>query len=843
MFRASPLLLLLPLILLTGCPGPVDTGADGGATGPFTLTKDGARFIRDGVFFDIPKNAVESDTIIQVTVIDTGIPEIPGRKRISYGFQVSPQSLVFKEPIVIGLAWLPERVPGGVQPNTFDMRRRSGNDAYLELPGPTILQNPFDESQQAIQSHTDRLGTFWVTSPANAAVAELKIDPADGAFLRVGDTQQFTAQVLDAAGAPIEGVDIVWSIVAPRVASVDATGLVTAKDPGEATLTATAAGLSASVPVRVQGTTVGPTTFIHDNPFPTGNDLWGGAISNGYAFFVGGNGTVLSKSPTSQWQRLYSAPAVTLKAAAGNFPTAAVAVGTSLNSGIVIETNGTATPTVKTFATAQPRAVWFDGTYGMAVGDGNDVVIRRNGQWVTEYSPSFESLMSVIGDGNGGFVTVGNLGSIYKYDPVNKVWNSLYDTRLSVLLLAGTLVDANGNEAWAVGANKLWHFVTNAWTAINLPASPVLATTDAIGVVDGKVVVGGATTDGAGYILTYDPAGPTWSSQALRAPQQIRGVFGAGTAGYAVGTYGAVWRYSAGSWVEESRGIYGDVVDIAVAGTSVFAAMNECLDSKCTTIQPRVVTKNSSGDWADLGTAQPFFTALTSIAAKSANEVYVGALGGMYVWNGSSWSAVNITSGVPSFNDIAICGNSLWAVGNTGAAFKGTSTGGPITTLGATSSGAKQAEDLFSVFCPNESDIWIAGDGILLENRTARVTEGVNQATWKTGWSPGAGEGFAFGDAAFGVYWDTTRLNPLIQPGGMYPDIVNSMWGNKPDNLYLVGKTLYPAVFSFGLRSDGAQWSLIDVGSEREPMSISGSSNTEVWIGTKGGGILHGVAP
>ncbi|MFL5319013.1 MAG: hypothetical protein ACJ790_05105, partial [Myxococcaceae bacterium] len=117
----------------------------------------------------------------------------------------------------------------------------------------------------------------------------------------------------------------------------------------------------------------------------------------------------------------------------------------------------------------------------------------------------------------------------------------------------------------------------------------------------------------------------------------------------------------------------------------------------------------------------------------------------------------------------------------------------------------------------------------------------INQATWHALWSPGAGEAFAFGEAHFGVYWDTTKLNLLDQPGNTYPKQITAMWGNKPDNLYAVGLTSFPTTSSFAIRNDGAFWTPVDVGSERLPTAISGSSDTEVWIGTVGGGILRGV--
>lgn len=834
--------------VLTGCPPPIDTGEDGGATGPFTVTSKGGQFVRDGVYFDIPEGAVEADTTISVRVVDDSIPEVPNRKRVSFGYRITPSALQFKQPVIIAMTWIQDRVPGGVQPNTFDMRRSSGNDAYLELPGASVVDQPL-LGLQGITARTDRLGLFWLTSPAQPAISEIKLTPED-ANLAVGGEQQFTAEILDPGGNPITDAPITWSVVAPRVAAVDATGKVTALDPGVATLTVTAANVSATAKINVRGDTKGPLTFVHENPFPTGNDLWGGALSNGYAFFAGGNGTVLSKSPTDEWARLYSAPVATFKAIAGNFPTSAVAVGTSINTGVLVEVSaGSTTPLLKTFASSQPRAVWFDGTHGMAVGDGNDVLIRRNGAWVTEYSPSFESLMSVVGDGAGGFVTVGNLGSLYKFNPATSVWDSLFQTRLSVQLEAGVITDATGSEAWAVGGNKLWHFVSNAWTALNLPVTPALNDLHAIALFDSRVFVSGSDSSGTGHILVYEPVGATWTSQAVNLGQTIRGIFGTGTAGYAVGDLGALWEYQSATnnFVERSRGFIGHVADIASTGTDRVAAMNVCANKACTSIQPTVLSRTSTGDWVRLGTTQPFNSQLTALAMRGPTEVYAATRSGLYIYDGS-WSTISVTGGTPSFNDIALCGTSLWTVGSGGASFRGTATGA-IRTVANTPSGAASAIELTGISCPSATDQWMvgvnlqSGAGVMIQNRVARNTQGVNHAPYLNVWSPGVGEAFAFGDARFGGYWDTQSVQTIDQLGGIATDVVTSQWGSSADNHYLVGFSSFPIKFSFALRSDGVQFFPVDPGAEQTPTVVTGSSNTDVWIGTEYGGILRGVNP
>ena len=64
------------------------------------------------------------------------------------------------------------------------------------------------------------------------------------------------------------------------------------------------------------------------------------------------------------------------------------------------------------------------------------------------------------------------------------------------------------------------------------------------------------------------------------------------------------------------------------------------------------------------------------------------------------------------------------------------------------------------------------------------------------------------------------------------------MWGSSIDNLYAVGFTSVPLRFGFALRFDGAFWRLVDSGASRASLTVDGSSNTDVWIGTQGGGVL-----
>lgn len=87
--------------------------------------------------------------------------------------------------------------------------------------------------------------------PPAPVVATVEVSPPTAAPA-VGQTVQLTATAKTAAGTAVAGKTITWSSSAEAVASVSATGLVTAVTPGPATITATADGVSGTATVTVK---------------------------------------------------------------------------------------------------------------------------------------------------------------------------------------------------------------------------------------------------------------------------------------------------------------------------------------------------------------------------------------------------------------------------------------------------------------------------------------------------------------------------------------------------------------------------------------------------------------
>ncbi|MXX68733.1 MAG: hypothetical protein F4Y74_07220 [Gemmatimonadales bacterium] len=79
----------------------------------------------------------------------------------------------------------------------------------------------------------------------------LTVTPGTATLTAVGRTVQLSAEVLDQLGRPVPGVSVTWSSGETSVATVDASGRVTAVANGEATITATSGNASGTALVHV----------------------------------------------------------------------------------------------------------------------------------------------------------------------------------------------------------------------------------------------------------------------------------------------------------------------------------------------------------------------------------------------------------------------------------------------------------------------------------------------------------------------------------------------------------------------------------------------------------------
>lgn len=88
-------------------------------------------------------------------------------------------------------------------------------------------------------------------------LASIRVSPGT-VSVAAGTSAQLSAAPLDAGGLALTGVALTWASSAPAVASVNASGLVTALTTGNATITATSAGITGSAAITVTSGTTPP---------------------------------------------------------------------------------------------------------------------------------------------------------------------------------------------------------------------------------------------------------------------------------------------------------------------------------------------------------------------------------------------------------------------------------------------------------------------------------------------------------------------------------------------------------------------------------------------------------
>ncbi|HEU5208736.1 MAG TPA: Ig-like domain-containing protein [Longimicrobiales bacterium] len=124
----------------------------------------------------------------------------------------------------------------------------NGNVASVDVQGRVVALAP--GATRVIGAS----GTLSDTADVSVAQvpATVLISPTGAALDAVGATAQLAAAVTDANNQPISGAGVAWSSLDPSVATVSASGLVTAQGNGNAAIVAMAGGAADTVSVTVQ---------------------------------------------------------------------------------------------------------------------------------------------------------------------------------------------------------------------------------------------------------------------------------------------------------------------------------------------------------------------------------------------------------------------------------------------------------------------------------------------------------------------------------------------------------------------------------------------------------------
>ena len=355
----------------------------------------------------------------------------------------------------------------------------------------------------------------------------VKVTPAGGVLSGVGATQSLAVEVRDAGGNVVPSPTVTWTSLDPSVATVDASGLVTAVGVGQARIVATSGALSgyalltvsvpALQPVNVWAPMASGTTEIL-------HDVWGTSPSD---VWVAGENTALALHfDGSQWRTALSGIAGVSQyygMSVGGTSANDVLVGTDV--ALLARFDGTA------WTTLTPPAEYGSG-YVTAL-------------WAASPRETYIGISSTYG---------GSAGGVARYN--QGTW-----TRVQGVTSIGRLWGVAPGDLFVAGSTgTLWRCVNGTCTGAATPSG-----NNAVRGLWGA----GATSvfavgGGTGYAITYD--GATWTQLAGAPAVTLNGVTGSSpTDVYAVGAGGAIARYDGAAW---STPVSGTTANLNQAWTS-----------------------------------------------------------------------------------------------------------------------------------------------------------------------------------------------------------------------------------------------------------------------------------
>jgi len=332
---------------------------------------------------------------------------------------------------------------------------------------------------------------------------ELSVSPLGASLSGVGSTTRFVAAARDADGASLSPT-IVWSSLNPNVATVDAaTGLATAVASGQATIAATAAGVTAYALVTVTVPGVAPvTSWTATDVHVCVNDLWGASANDVFAAGrhpgAEGRAAVLHWDGVSWTEMDLNSTVEDLWGVSGTSSTDVWVVGDGIlhwdGNGWDRMPEDTASHFFRVWAAA-PDDVYATSSYGAYHYDGNTwspTVVEPGFYWAVWGSSSEDvhfmgpgaSFRGLWGSSASDVFAASLLGFVFRYD--GSGWNPM-DTGST-----GYFMDvwgASPNDLYVVGDDGLiLHFDGATWTSMES------GTTDQLwsiwGISSGDVFVG-----------------------------------------------------------------------------------------------------------------------------------------------------------------------------------------------------------------------------------------------------------------------------------------------------------------------------------------------------------------
>ena len=729
---------------------------------------------------DVTALAVGSVTITALAAGDT-----TKRATASVTVRTAPTVAVSPSSVVLSLAeqrTLVATVTADQGLSTAVTWRSSNATIASVTTGGQITATGFGTTTVVAISQADTTRRASSTVTVEPIVQAVSVAPASAAIL-VGQTVQLspTVSVQGSLSAAVS-----YRSSNETVAVVSASGLVTARAAGGATITA----------LSVADTTKRATSMISVTSRPVTVSI----AQRGVTVMVGGT-TQLTATVAGD-------PGISTQV---TWTSATPGIATVSNAGVVLGVaSGSALITATSLADATKR-----DTVTVSVGS------RLATSWTASRlgGALFDDVVSIRGFDASTAFAVNQYGDVYRWN--GTLWTlSARGASFGTQFLA--VHGSASSNVVAVGTGGvIVRFDGSSWTAT------ASGTGNRLNGVFMESAASGFAVGANGTAVRWNGTG--WSSTTTGSTQTLNSVWVSGAAAFAVGTSGEILRYGSGAWTRQSSpttelllGVSGqsttNVVAVGTFGTVL--AFNGSTWSAV----------NNGGITADL-------YAVGSVSTTDA-RMYIASDDGVLLLNGGSLTRVT-TPYAPRMFGVSIdpAGN-VWASGQRGSTLRMT---------GSTWSTVSLAPDLIDVWSTSASNSWAVGEfgfvyrwnGSTWSRQTTPST-----ATLNTVWGASATDAFAGGDNGTLLRFNGTSWASMSFPSTAS---IYGIWGSSATNVYAVTSAgeivrFNGSAWSTVTTTGAALWSIhgtsandvVATGENGTALRFTGSSWSNVAVSTSG---------
>ncbi|HEX9729898.1 MAG TPA: Ig-like domain-containing protein [Gemmatimonadales bacterium] len=740
-----------------------------------------------------------------------------------------------------------------------------------------------------------------VTVTVMAPLTTIELSPVGGTIVAAGGTQQFTAAGIDAVGDTVPAVPFTWTTANPTVATVDASGLVTAANPGQTSIGATGGGITGYATVTVAfAPAAGPINLWEPEASGTTVQLNSVHAFRGGDAWVAMNTTNVLQFSALTWNELATGLGFGHLQIWGS---SASDIYTAGPGGRLGHYDGSTWSTVQLPTANNLTSVWgVAPDHVVAVGELGTIGMFDGTTWNTVSSGTTESLTSVWGYARDRYFAVGVNGTLLRYDGTS--WNVELSTGPTYTHVWGF----DSTDVYAsVGGGLVVHFDGVVLDTVHLPsAQSFISMTGTTGT--DLYFAGGsgriARFDGATLFEDTLPIGTTPLLDVVTIPD--RGA-------YVVGGGGTIYRGYRNASVTvtpdlDTLPLVGDTVTLFASAVDGGGNPRPAVEFTWDTDDPAIATVDATGlvtaagsgttliiatvpgGAADTATIvvlpqvvavsiAPTGVSLSGIGANTTLTAYVIDNMGDTVALPVTWSSLNATvATIDGGGLVTSAGDGQAVVSAAASGFTGyavVTVANPATTPVNLWDVAREKADrvIFGIWGLDAGNVLAlpsSGDTILRYDGTTWTPVRRSSVAMFGAWASTPDDVWVIGDNGSTEHYDGTSW----ASGTTAVDTsMRAMWGSAPNDIWAVGlsstiqhydgvdwtdETVTPGgpslqgiwgsardtVWAVGnggtiLRYDGSAWSTATSPTGSSLFEIWGSAGNDIWAVGAAGTIIH----